>query len=225
MRHTQGFSSCVPLINVDLHCAFYWRVIPHNNWLSVKFRIWCLFQHLKFFVLIQCMKKYLLKAHFIIRWSELLNSLQHLYKPFTFPYKIRACLIDFLNKISHEVELVLQRIYYFLHFFRMFWCLNFHISSTNWCCLWTHSQSNRSMLMVRDPDRLRLVWPSFPSPSVWCAIVKISVMQQYLAAWTQFFSFYTGSPSLSQEPKSLPTGLQPLINILHNKLLPAYRFV
>lgn len=107
-------------------------------------------------------KKYLLQVHFIIWWSELLNSLQHLYKPFTFPYKIRACLIDFLNKISHKVELLLQRIYYFLHFFRMFWCLNFHISSTNWCCLWMHSQSNRSMLMLRDPDRLRLVWPSFP---------------------------------------------------------------
>lgn len=39
------------------------------------------------------------------------------------------------------------------------------------------------------------------------------------------FSFYTGSPSLSQAPKSLPAGLQPLTNMLHNKLFPAFTFV
>lgn len=39
------------------------------------------------------------------------------------------------------------------------------------------------------------------------------------------FSFYTGSPSLSQAPKSLPTGLQSLTNMLHKTLFPTYTFV
>lgn len=40
-----------------------------------------------------------------------------------------------------------------------------------------------------EPDRLWLVWPSLPSPRVWWAVVKITVMQQYLTAWTQALVF------------------------------------
>lgn len=56
-------------------------------------------------------------------------------------------------------------------------------------CLLMRSSWNRSISILKtwtcEPDRLWLVWPSFHSPRVWCAVVKISVMQQYLTAWTQ----------------------------------------
>lgn len=163
MYHTYGISLCVQLIDI------------HSHWYTTDILV-----------------------DFVIRRSDLQFTSHYIFHIKSEHAELISFIKTLINLNANSQELTVFKL-----FQGVFDVGNsivepknccWHCKIYSLCYMLMYFLSNRSMFLqtwvweCKDPDKLWLVWP-FPFLILGCG-VKISVMQQYLTAWTQASLFF-----------------------------------